>query len=70
MAQLKLRRAALVLVLASALLPVSAASAAPRQRTHPRPAVSSGSGIARWIQGTVIDLLAKSGIRIDPNGNH
>jgi len=69
MAQLNLRRAAApVLLFALSLLPASAASAAPKGRAHVRPAVSSG--IAGWLKSTVVDVLMKSGIRIDPNGGH
>ncbi len=68
MVQLKARRAAAsVLVLALSLLTVSAAGAAPRVRPHIHPAAP---GIAGWIRSTVIDVLWKSGIRIDPNGGH
>jgi hypothetical protein len=73
MAQLKIRRAAAVLVLAS-LLPVSTASAAPRLR--PQPHHAAVSGFAGWIRSTVVEALWKAGIRIDPwgveiaNGGH
>ena len=68
MVQLMLRRAAAsILVLALSLVTVSAAGAAPRVRPHQRPAASSG--IAGWIRSTVVDVLWKSGVRIDPNGD-
>ena len=67
------RTAAFVLILAVSLLPVSGAGAAARARTHPCPVVTSPSlegEIAAWVKSTVIDVLNKSGIRIDPNGGH
>ncbi|HEY0554347.1 MAG TPA: hypothetical protein VGG20_08765 [Thermoanaerobaculia bacterium] len=68
MVQLNARRAAAsVLVLALSLLTVSAAGATPRVRPHTHP---TAPGIAGWIRSAVIDVLWKSGIRIDPNGGH
>jgi hypothetical protein len=65
--QIKSRRAAIsALVLALSLLTVSAAGAAPRVHPHASPAAAPG--IAGWIRSAVIEVLSKSGIRIDPNG--
>jgi hypothetical protein len=65
--QLKNRRAATsALVLALSLLTVSAASAAPRVHPHASPAAAPGIG--GWLRSAVIEVLWKSGIRIDPNG--
>ncbi|HEX4495585.1 MAG TPA: hypothetical protein VIE43_07965 [Thermoanaerobaculia bacterium] len=69
MAHLKFRRAT-ALVLTLSLLPVSLANASPRTPAHPRALPSAGNGIVGWVTRTVIDAMAKSGIRIDPNGNH
>jgi hypothetical protein len=66
MAQLKLRRAAAVLVLALSLLPVSSAQAATRAHSHS--AAAHGTGVVARVTRAVIDVLAKAGVRIDPNG--
>ena len=69
MVQLKVRRAAAsALVLALSLLTVSAAGATPRARPHTHTAAPAG--VAAWIRSAVVDVLWKSGIRIDPNGGH
>jgi hypothetical protein len=70
MAHLKLRRAAALVLLTLSLLPISLANASPRTPARPRAAASAGGGIVAWVTRTVIDAMAKSGIRIDPNGNH
>ena len=70
MAQLKLRRAAACVLLSALVLSPVSAGAATRVHTHPHPAAASGIGIGAWVRSAVIDLLSKSGIRIDPNGGH
>jgi hypothetical protein len=67
MAHLKFRRPA-ALVLTLSLLPMSLVNASPRTPTRPRATASAGGGIVAWVTRTVIDAMAKSGLRIDPNG--
>jgi hypothetical protein len=70
MTQPKARRAAAsILVLALSLLTAASAHAATRARTQPRAVVASpGIAIVDWVRSTVIQVLTKSGPRIDPNG--
>jgi hypothetical protein len=69
MVHLKVRRAT-ALVLALSLTPMGLANAASRAHTRPCAAVFTGTGIVAWVTRTVVDTMAKSGIRIDPNGGH
>ena len=69
MIHLRIRRAA-ALVLALSLTPLGLANAASRAHAHPRAAVAAHHGIVAWVTRTVVDVMAKAGIRIDPNGSH
>jgi uncharacterized protein (DUF736 family) len=67
--KLRRRLAAFALVAAVSLVPVASAHAAVRARTH-RTTASQVEAGASWLRDLAIHVLAKAGIRIDPDGNH
>jgi len=69
----KLRRilAASALVAAVSLVPAASANAAVREGAHRTPAAASRvEAGTSWLRDLVIHVLAKAGIRIDPDGDH